>query len=384
MFEKPIYTTRPLLPDKSAMLELFSEVYDSKWLTNMGKQHQLLEQELCEHLEIDNISLINNGTLALIIALKALNLPANSEVITTPFTFAATPHSIVWAGLKPVFADIDDSMTLCPKAIEAAITPTTRAILAVHVYGFPCDVEAIDKIAKKYDLKVIYDAAHAFSTRIYGQPITDSGDITMLSFHATKLFNSIEGGALVCKSVNLQDKIYELRNFGIQKISSNKAKEGIKAGDFVNEIGINGKMNEFQAVWGRLTLRQVAEEQVLRGKIAQIYKEAFSDIPTIFIPKMPAHVTNSRQYFPVFIKGSRDEVYNILLQHNIVCRKYFYPLCSDFGCYAQLPSSAKDNLSNAHELANQVLCLPFYSEILLDESVYKICKIIRGALGENG
>jgi len=381
-FEESIYITKPLSPKKDDIFKLWEEVMDSGWFTNMGKQHNLFEKELLEYLKIENISIFNNGTIALIVALKALNLPLGSEVITTPFTFAATPHTISWNGLKPVFADIDlDTMTLSPKAIEKAITLNTSAILPVHVYGFPCDVEAIDKIAKKHNLKVIYDAAHAFTTEIDGRSICDWGNITMLSFHATKLFNSIEGGALVYSDKKFGNKIYELRNFGIKRIETEEdIKQGIKTRDIISDVGINGKMNEFQAAWGRALLNEIKFEQNKLREIANVYVEHLSCMNEIYIPTIPKNISNSYQYFPIIVrqndKFSRDNLYDELLKNNVYSRKYFYPLCSDFECYKSLPSSNPLNLSVAHKISNNVLCLPFYSNLGI-EKAKKICDIVK-------
>ena len=356
---------------------------DSGWITNMGDKHLLFEKKLCEYLGVDNVSVFSSGTIALITALKALDLPNQSEVITSPFTFAATSHSIAWNGLKPVFADIcPDTMTLSPDAIEKAIAPNTSAILPVHVYGFPSNVKVIDKIAKKYKLKVIYDAAHAFTTKINGKSICEWGDITMLSFHSTKLFNSIEGGALVCKDKGLLEKIYELRNFGIKKLKIEEGlKEGIKSKDIISEVGINGKLNEFQAAWGIETLDLVKDEQNKRVLISNKYKEELNDLDWIDIPIMPKGVSNSMQYFPIICKyNKRDKVYNELLSNNVYARKYFYPLCSEFECYNKVPSAQKKNLVVAHEVANAVLCLPFYGELSKNkcEKIQLISGIIRG------
>ncbi len=384
-FEKPIFVTKPIAPNKERVLQSFSEVIDSGWFTNMGKMHEKFEQAIANYLNVENVSVFNNGTIALITALKALDLPIGSEVITTPFTFAATPHSIAWNGLKPIFADIDpDTMTLSIEAIEKAITPNTSAILPVHVYGFPCDVEAIEKIAKKHNLKVIYDGAHAFTTEINKKSICEWGDITMLSFHSTKLFNSIEGGALIYKDKNLGRKIYELRNFGIKKFDNlEEVKEGIKAKDLIHDVGINGKMNEFQAAWGIETLPLVKPEQEKRKLISEEYKKEVKDIDWITIPKFPEKqgggVSNSMQYFPILCGDKRDELYDKLLEYNVYSRKYFYPLCSDFVCYRNLPSSHVDNLIVAHTVANSVLCLPFYGELSENncEKIKQICDIIR-------
>lgn len=255
-----IFVTSPLLPSIEDFTEQVKEIYDSKWLTNMGSKHKALEEALTIELKVPHAQLFNNGTIALLTAIKALDLPYGSEVITTPFTFAATPHCISWNGLKPIFCDIEpNTMTIDADKIENLITPNTSAILGVHVYGFPCNVKKIDEIAKKYNLKVIYDAAHAFSTEIDGVGIGNFGDITMFSFHATKLFNTIEGGCLTYKDETLVKKIYNLRNFGIQ------------SEDVVEDIGINGKMNEFQAAWGLLNLKQYRKEQERRKVIKEIY-----------------------------------------------------------------------------------------------------------------
>ena len=381
-FETPILITKPLMPAKQNVFKLIETVMDSGWLTNMGHQHTLLEKEISDFLNVKNVSIFNNGTLALMVALKALNLPPNSEVITTPFTFAATTHAIAWNGLKPVFADIsEDTMTLSPEAIKKAITPNTSAILPVHVYGFPCDVQAIDNIAKEHNLKVVYDAAHAFKTTIDNHSICDWGDITMLSFHATKLFNSIEGGALVYNDPELEKEIYELRNFGIKKFNiPDDIKEGIKTKDIISNIGINGKMNEFQAAWGREVLKLVDSEISARSKVADTYHELLSGVKGIKTLRMPTNTTNSMQYFPIIIDPeygvSRDQLYSYLLQHNIYSRKYFYPLCSDFECYHNFTSSNPDNLNIANRVANNVLCLPFYGELNHDSSAHKICAVI--------
>jgi len=376
--EKPVLVTKPLAPNKSEVFALLDEVYDSGWFTNIGKQHQLFEKEVADFLRVDNLLAFSNGTMALITALKTLNLPEGSEVITTAFTFAATTHAISWNGLKPVFADINEkTMTLDPEAIEKAITPNTSAILAVHVYGFVCDVEAIEKIAKKHNLKVIYDAAHAFSTEINGKPISKWGDATMLSFHSTKLFNTIEGGGLIFNNQNLSNKAYELRNFGIKVFDDpEEIKEGIKCKDFIKDVGINGKLNEFQAAWGRVCLQEVEAEQNRRKEIANIYKQELKNIEGILIPEMEVSVKNSMQYFPILIAEKRDDIYEKLVEANIYARKYFYPLCSDFGCYKNLDSATKENLKVSYATANKALCLPFYGELKNNE-VNFICNIIK-------
>lgn len=364
----PIYVSSPLLPDINDLNDEIKRIFQSKRLTNMGENHDLLESKLKDVLQVGNVSLFNNGTIALLTALKALNLPCGSEVITTPFTFAATPHCISWNNLKPVFCDIEpDTMTIDANKIESLITKNTSAILAVHVYGFPCDIEKIDKIAKKYNLKVIYDGAHAFSTVINGAGIGNFGDITMFSFHATKLYNTIEGGALTYNNSELKKKIYNLRNFGIQ------------GQETVQDIGINGKMNELQAAFGLLNLELYEKEKNKRSKVYEIYKNKLVSAKGIRIPKMPKNTTNSYQYFPIVIEDdfgmSRNDLYLELQIYNIYTRKYFYPLCSDYDCYRDLKSSRIENLPVANDIKNKVLCLPFYGS-LNSEIVEMICAVI--------
>lgn len=360
-----IFVTQPLLPNLKILNERLEQIWDSKWVTNMGENHNLLENKLKEVLKVNNVSLFNNGTIALLVAIQALNLPRNSEVITTPFTFAATPHCISWNGLKPVFCDVEfETMCIDADKIEALITPNTSAIVAVHVYGFPCNVEKIENIAQKYNLRVIYDAAHAFSTEINGRGIGTFGDISMFSFHATKLFNSIEGGCLTYNDECLVKKIYNLRNFGIQ------------SEELVEEIGINGKMNELQAAVGLLNLELFREEQMKRQHLRTVYNKRIAMIKGIRIPEMQKNATDSCQYYPIVIEAdyplSRNELYEKLKKQNIMTRKYFYPICSDFECYKELPSAQLSNLPVANDLKNKVLCLPFYGT-LEDEILEKIC-----------
>ena len=364
-----IFVTQPLLPNIKTLNEKLEKIWTSKWVTNMGENHNLLENRLKAVLKVNNVSLFNNGTIALLVAIQALNLPRNSEVITTPFTFAATPHCISWNGLNPVFCDVEqDTMCIDAEKIEQLITPNTSAIVAVHVYGFPCNVERIEEIARKHSLRVIYDAAHAFSTEINGRGIGSFGDISMFSFHATKLFNSIEGGCLTYNDDSLVKKIYNLRNFGIQNE------------ELVEEIGINGKMNELQAAVGLLNLDLFRYEQAKRTILRNKYNEEISTIKGIRVPRMPKNVTDSCQYYPIIIEDdytvSRDELYEKFKKHNIMTRKYFYPICSDFECYKELPSAQPSNLPVANNLKNKVLCLPCYGE-LKDEIVAKICQGLR-------
>ncbi|MBQ8476375.1 DegT/DnrJ/EryC1/StrS family aminotransferase, partial [bacterium] len=286
-----IFVTQPLMPDIELLFGEISDIWNSKMLTNMGRKHNLLEAKLKRVLGVPYGTLFNNGTTALYSALRALNLPEKSEVITTPFTFAATAHCISLNNLTPVFCDIEpETMTIDANKIEALITPNTSAILGVHLYGFPCDVEKIEKIAKKHNLKVIYDAAHAFSTKINNRSIGTFGDITMYSFHATKLFNTIEGGYLSYNDKQLEDKVRSLRNFGI------------KDEETVNDIGLNGKMNEIQAAIGLLNLKIYKKEQKKREKLRKFYDRELGKIKGIKIPKMPSNTTNSNQYYPIIIE----------------------------------------------------------------------------------
>lgn len=355
MQSKKILITEPLLPSFDDFVEQSKDIYESKWLTNMGQKHNELEEKLQIELKVKNLSLFNNGTIALLTAIKALDLPKGSEVITTPFTFAATPHCIAWNGLKPVFCDIEpNTMTIDANKIESLITPSTSAILGVHVYGFPCDVVKISEIAKKYNLKVIYDAAHTFSTEIDGVGIGNFGDITMFSFHATKLFNTIEGGCLTYNDDKLKRKIYNLRNFGIQNE------------EIVEDIGINGKMNEFCAAFGLLNLQIYKQEQEKRKAIKEYYDEKLSQIKGIRVPKMPQNTSNSYQYYPIIIEDdyplNRDELYNKLKEQNIYARKYFYPACHDYDCYKP-DNTNQEHLKVVNDIKNRVLCLPYHGEL---------------------
>lgn len=367
--KEKIFVTRPLLPDFDDFVRLSKDIYNSKWLTNMGEKHNLLENKIQEELKVPHCILMNNGTSGLLIALKLLDLPVGSEVITTPFTFAATTHSIVWNGLKPVFCDIEpNTMTIDTDKIEELITPNTSAILGVHVYGFPCNVKKVNEIAKKYNLKVIYDAAHAFSTEINGVGIGNFGDASVFSFHSTKLFNTIEGGCLTCNDENLHEKAISLRDFGILDENT------------VNSIGINAKMNEFQAAWGLLNLKQYREEQERRKNIKEIYDNGLSGVKGIKIPQMPKNTTNSYQYYPILIEDeynlNRDELCEKFNKSNIFPRKYFYPVCSDFECYKDVK---RGDLVVTNSIKNKVMCLPYYGNLSEDD-----LKIIINVIWEGG
>lgn len=366
-FEKPIYVTRPILPDLSKVNIELQDIWESQWLTNGGAKHQLLEEELKKTLKVPGISLFNNGTIALIVAIQSLRL--SGDVITTPFTFPATPHVLPWNDISPIFCDIDENtLTIDAEKLEKMITPKTTGILGVHVYGMPCNVAKIQEIADRYGLKVIYDAAHAFGTEIGGVGIGTFGDISMFSFHATKLFHTLEGGALTFNNPQLKPRIDLLKNFGI------------KNEEEVVMPGINGKMNEVQAAVGLINLRYIDEEREKRRNILDAYKKYLADIPGIKIFEIPDNIRNSYQYFVIRIGKefgrSRDEVHAHLKERNVHTRKYFYPLCSEYSCYKHLPSANPENLPVAHKIVKEVLCLPFYGGLSL-EDVKSICLMIR-------
>lgn len=368
-FPEPIYVTRPLLPPVEEVTAKLTEIWSTQWLTNNGTQHELLERRILEHLSVPHLSLFNNGTIALITAVQSLRL--SGEVVTTPFTFPATPHVLSWNNIRPIFCDIDPvTMNIDADKIEAVITPHTTAILGVHVYGTPCDVFKIQATANRYGLRVVYDAAHAFGTRIGDVGIGNFGDIAMFSFHATKLFHTAEGGALSFTDPNLKPRIDLLKNFGI------------KSPDEVVMPGINGKMNEIQAALGLLVLGYVHEETEKRKCIIQTYKDLLGDVDGITLMHEPAGVTISCQYFVIRIDeqrfgSSRDAVLNVLQEHNVIARKYFYPLCSEYTCYKQLPSANPGNLPVAHQVVQEVLCLPLYGR-LQESTVQRICEIVIG------
>lgn len=367
-FKDPIYITRPILPDLDQVRAKLAEIWDAQWLTNNGQQHQQLEKKLREALKVPYLSLFNNGTIALIVACQSLRL--FGEVITTPFTFAATPHVLTWNNIKPIFCDIDPlTMNIDADKIESMITPQTTGILAVHVFGTPCDVVAIQEIADRYGLKVLYDAAHAFGCEIEGRGVGTYGDISMFSFHATKLFHTAEGGALSFNNPHLKARIDLLKNFGI------------KNEEEVVMPGINGKMNEIQAAIGLLVLEYVEREMEKRKILLDTYREILQDVPGItFLHDLPG-VKNSYQYFVIRINRevfglSRDEVYERFKAYNVFARKYFYPLCSDYTCYRHLPSSSPANLPVARKIVSEVLSLPFYGGLAVDDAA-RICEMLK-------
>lgn len=350
--DSKITVTSPLLPDLEEFHAMLKDIWDSKWITNNGSYHQQLEKSLAEYLKVPYISLFTNGTLPLITALQALRV--TGEVITTPYSFVATTHSLWWNGIKPVFVDIDPSTgNLDPNKIEAAITPKTTAIMPVHVYGQPCDTIAIQSIADKYGLKVIYDAAHAFGVEVNGQSILNAGDLSTLSFHATKVYNTIEGGAMVMQDEQTKRRIDYLKNFGFAGETT------------VVAPGINSKMDEVRAVYGLLNLRQVDEAIEARHRTTDKYREALRNIEGITFFEDSPNIRHNYSYFPIFIDAekygkTRDQVYEELKSHNILGRRYFYPLISEFSTYRGLPSSSRENLPNAYRMAESVLCLPMH------------------------
>ena len=367
MDNKVITVTSPLLPNLDEFNALLKEIWASKWITNNGSFHKQLEKELAAYLKVPYISLFTNGTLPLITALQALRI--TGEVITTPYSFVATTHSLWWNGIKPVFVDIDPATgNMDPDKIEAAITPKTTAIMPVHVYGKPCNTKRIKEIADTYGLKVIYDAAHAFGVEVNGESVLNAGDMSTLSFHATKVYNTVEGGALVMHDAEIKKRIDYLKNFG-----------------FANEVtvvgpGINSKMDEIRAAYGLLNLRQVDAAIEARHQVAIKYREALRGVEGItFFDDMPG-VKHNYSYFPIFVDAekygmTRDELYFKMKEQNVLGRRYFYPLISEFSTYRGLESARPDNLPNAHKMANTVICLPMH-HALTDDDVHRVINCI--------
>jgi Predicted pyridoxal phosphate-dependent enzyme apparently involved in regulation of cell wall biogenesis len=358
MTTKNIFVTQPTLPPLEEFIPYLEEIWNSKILTNGGKFHQQLEKALCEYLGIEHIALFTNGTLGLVTALQALRI--TGEVITTPYSFVATSHSLLWNGIKPVFVDIDpETLNINPAKIEAAINPQTTAIMPVHCYGHPCDVEAIQKIADNYNLKVIYDAAHAFGVEDAQGSILRHGDLSVLSFHATKVYNTFEGGAIVCPDAKTKVRIDQLKNFG-----------------HVGEVtvvapGINGKMSEFNAALGLLQLKYIDQALARRKMIDAAYRKRLEGVNGIRCLNDAGEKVANYAYFPILLEAdypiSRDDLYQKFKNNGIHPRRYFYPLISEFSMYRGLPSAHRENLSVATAAARQVLCLPIYPD--LDMSV---------------
>ena len=363
----PITVTSPLLPDLNEFHELLHHIWDSKWITNNGDFHKKLEDALAEYLKVPYVSLFTNGTLPLLTALQALRV--TGEVITTPYSFVATTHAIWWNGCRPVFVDIDPATgNMDPDRIEAAITPKTTAIMPVHVYGKPCDTKRIQEIADKYGLKVIYDAAHAFGVEVNGESILNAGDMSTLSFHATKVFNTIEGGAMVMHDAETKKRIDYLKNFG-----------------FANEVevvgpGINSKMDEIRSAYGLLNLKQVDAAIEARHQVAIHYRKALRDVKGIsFFDDMPG-VRHNYSYFPIFVNAeeygmTRDELYFKMRDNDVWGRRYFYPLISTFSTYRGLPSATRENLPKAHKMADTVICLPMH-HLLSEDDIERALRMI--------
>lgn len=364
--KKPIYVTQPFLPSLEEFMPFLQEIWSNKVLTNGGPFHQRLEAALCEYLGVPQIALFTNGTIALVTALQALRI--TGEVITTPYSFVATAHSLLWNGIKPVFVDVDpDTLNLDPTRIEAAITPQTTAIMPVHCYGHPCDVDAIQKIADTYNLRVIYDAAHAFGVQCHCGSVLRHGDLSVLSFHATKVFNTFEGGAIVCPDAKTKARIDQLKNFG-------------HAGEVtVVAPGINGKMSEFNAALGLLQLKHVDEAIARRKVIDQAYRQRLQGVKGIRCLGDAGEKRANHAYFPILVQPDypikRDELNERLRAVGFVPRRYFYPLISEFPMYRGLPSAHRDNLPVASAAAQQVLCLPIYPDLAL-EAVDEITRFI--------
>ncbi|MFZ0152583.1 dTDP-4-amino-4,6-dideoxy-D-glucose transaminase [compost metagenome] len=367
---KPITVTSPLLPPLEEFVPYLEKIWESKRLTNAGPFHEQLEKELAEYLGVKHISLFSNGTLALVTALQALRI--TGEVITTPYSFVATAHSLLWNNLKPVFVDIDPrTNNLDPQRIVEAITPATTAILPVHCYGIPCDVQGIQEIADTYGLKVIYDAAHAFGVRQDGNSILNNGDLSILSFHATKVFNTFEGGAIVCQDEKLKRRIDYLKNFGFSDEVT------------IMATGINGKMNEIQAAFGVLQLRHIDDALSQRRRVYERYREALEGMDGITLLQQPEDLDWNYAYCPILIDSqrfgaSREELYEHYRAQDILVRRYFYPLICEFPMYRGLPSSDLTHLGHALQVSRQVLCLPIYPDLDLQTQT-KIIEVLYGA-----
>jgi dTDP-4-amino-4,6-dideoxygalactose transaminase len=365
---RPLYVTRPMLPNLEDLFPRIEEIWRTQFVTNGGPMHEQLETELAKFLDVPTAMLFNNGTIALLAALKLFNLPIGSEVITTPLTFAATAHSIWWNGLTPVFADVHpETLTLDPASVRKAITPRTSAILGVHVYGTICHVDELQQIASTHGLRLIYDAAHAFGVTVDGRPISGFGDASVFSFHATKLFTTLEGGLIATPRAEDRAQIYFLRNFGI------------KNEEEVVTIGINGKMNEIQAAIGLLNLPRVNAERAARAELRVKYENVLAEIPGITPQLRQQGVVSSEQYFPVVIDAekfgrSRDQIYDELKARGILSRKYFHPICTDFEPYRDWPIASVRNVPHALIVKSQVLCLPFFSGVT-DEDVEDISAV---------
>jgi dTDP-4-amino-4,6-dideoxygalactose transaminase len=367
MKKKTIFVTKPSLPPLKDLIPYLEQIWENKILTNNGPFHRQLEDALCNYLGVPYISLVSNATIGLIIALKALNI--KGEVITTPYSYVATAHSLKWSKIEPIFVDIDPStLNLDPKKIESAITPNTTAIMPVHVYGNPCDVDAIEIIAKKNNLKVIYDAAHAFGVKCHCGSILKHGDLSVLSFHATKVLNTFEGGAIISKDKKTKDYIDQIKNFGFTGETT------------VEQIGINGKMSEFNAALGLLQLKQIDIDIKKRQQIDQAYRAKLKDIVGIKCLTFTNMEKGNYSYFPIFVEEdyplTRDQLYNKLKENDINGRRYFYPLITDFSKYEDMRIKKETTLISAKSISKKVICLPIYSELSIN-FVRKIINVIK-------
>ncbi|MDR9859125.1 DegT/DnrJ/EryC1/StrS family aminotransferase [Treponema socranskii] len=367
---KRITVTSPLLPSLNAFIPLLQDIWKRQWLTNNGYYHQKLEYALRKYLNVPYISLFTNGTIPLLIALKLCNITSKKyEIITTPYSFVATSNSIIWDSAKPIFVDIDiKTGNIDPSKIEAAITSKTAAILPVHVYGNPCDIETIQSIADTYHIKVIYDAAHAFNVKKNEQSILTAGDFSVLSFHATKTYNTIEGGAIVCKDEQTKKSIDALKNFGYTSEI------------YVTEIGINGKLDEIRSAYGLLNLKKIDAAIAKRKRVASFYRDVLKDIPGISFFEEQKNVSYNYSYFPIFIDSNnywmtRDELFEKLTINGILSRRYFYPLISNFLPYSHIPSASRKNLPMANKMSDSVLCLPIH-HLLKKDDLERIVNVI--------
>lgn len=365
--KKNVFVTQPYLPPLEEFTPYLQQIWDQKILTNGGPFHQQLEKALCDYLGVKHLALFTNATIALVTALQALRI--TGEVITTPYSFVATAHSLLWNGIKPVFVDVDpNTLNLDPTKIEAAITPHTTAIMPVHCYGHPCDVDAIQKIADNYNLKVIYDAAHAFGVKCHCGSVLNHGDLSVLSFHATKVFNTFEGGAIICPDAKTKLRIDQLKNFG-----------------FVDEVtvvapGINGKMSEINAAFGLLQLKHIDDALERRAKVDTTYREQLAGVKGIYCLGDAGEMLSNHSYFPILVQPnytmSRDELYQKLKDNGIFARRYFYPLISEFPMYRSMPSAQRENLPVAVDAASQVMCLPIYPN-LHEQEQQRVIDIIK-------
>lgn len=368
MTNKTIPVTQPFLPELSEFVPYLEQIWDNRWLTNNGPFHQELEAKLAEYLGVEHVSLFNNATIALITALQAMRI--DGEVITTPYSFVATSHSIMWNGLEPVFVDIDPTtFNIDPAKIEAAITPRTTAIMPVHCYSNPCDVEAIQKIADNYGLKVIYDAAHAFGVNYKGESLLKWGDLSILSFHATKVFNTFEGGAIISPDAKTKQRIDRLKNFGIADELT------------VTAPGINGKMSEINAAFGLVQLKHIDDAMAQRQAVDSRYRSELAEVTGITLYQHDINANSNFSYFPILVEAqyplSRDELYEKLKAHGILSRRYFYPLISNMPMYRGLPTADTAHLLQANTLAEKVLCLPIFNELTIEEQ-QQVIALIKG------